>query len=102
MGSIFFGCVIGFIGWFLVRYLAAGFYTVNQNERAVKPSFGRAERVGVATTAQDPDISRALFNVLETQNIIAGEANITLIPKNANLLGELVAATQTPKAAAVK
>jgi len=54
MGSIFFGFVIGFIAWFLVRYLAAGFYTVNQNERAVKTSFGRAERVGNAMTAQDP------------------------------------------------
>jgi len=54
MGSIFFGCVIGFIAWFLVRYLAAGFYTVNQNERAVKTRFGRAERVGDAMTSQDP------------------------------------------------
>ena len=40
--------------WFLVRYLAAGIYTVNQNERAVKTSFGRAERVGTATTLDDP------------------------------------------------
>jgi regulator of protease activity HflC (stomatin/prohibitin superfamily) len=40
--------------WFLVRYLAAGLYTVNQSERAVKTSFGRAERVGDATTLQDP------------------------------------------------
>jgi regulator of protease activity HflC (stomatin/prohibitin superfamily) len=54
MGAIFFGCVVGFIAWFLVRYLAAGLYTVNQNERAVKTSFGRAERVGEATTLQDP------------------------------------------------
>ena len=54
MGAIFFGIVIGFIGWFLVRYLVAGFYTVNQNERAVKTSFGRAERVGTATTSPDP------------------------------------------------
>src|SRR5580698_7919097 len=54
MGTIFFGCVIGFIVWFLVRYLAAGLYTVNQNERAVKTSFGRAERVGHATTLDDP------------------------------------------------
>lgn len=54
MGSIFIGCVLGFIGWFLVRYLVAGIYTVNQNERAVKTSFGRAERVGDATTLQDP------------------------------------------------
>lgn len=54
MGTIFFGCVMGFIVWFLVRYLAAGLYTVNQNERAVKTSFGRAERVGEATTLTDP------------------------------------------------
>jgi hypothetical protein len=39
---------------------------------------------------------------METQNIITGEANITLIPPNSELLGQLVAATQSPKAAAVK
>jgi regulator of protease activity HflC (stomatin/prohibitin superfamily) len=48
------GCALGFIVWFLVRYLVAGIYTVNQNERAVKTSFGRAERVGGASTATDP------------------------------------------------
>lgn len=48
------GCTIGFIAWFLVRYLAAGIFTVNQNERAVKTSFGRAQRVGTATTLDDP------------------------------------------------
>jgi len=54
MGAIFAGCFLGFIAWFLVRYLIAGLYTVNQNERAVKTSFGRAERVGEATTLEDP------------------------------------------------
>jgi regulator of protease activity HflC (stomatin/prohibitin superfamily) len=54
MGSIFIGCVFGLIIWFLVRYLVAGMYTVNQNERAVKTAFGRAERVGKAMTADDP------------------------------------------------
>ena len=54
MGAIFSGFVLGFIAWFLVRYLAAGLYTVNQNERAVKTSFGRAERVGDANTLSDP------------------------------------------------
>ena len=52
--------------------------------------------------SQDPDIAHALFNVLETQNIIAGEASITLIPKNSGILGELVAAGQGTKAVAVK
>jgi regulator of protease activity HflC (stomatin/prohibitin superfamily) len=32
----------------------AGFYTVDQNERAVKTSFGRAERVASLTTLDDP------------------------------------------------
>jgi len=61
----------------------------------------RPQIVGLALKkiSQDPDISRALFNVLETQNIIDGEANITLIPRNSELLGQLVAATQSPKAA---
>lgn len=54
MSAIFAGIILGFIGWFLVRYLVAGLYTVNQNERAVKTSFGRAERVGDATTIEDP------------------------------------------------
>ncbi len=48
------GCALGFIAWFLVRYLAAGIFTVNQNERAVKTSFGRAERIEQLTTADDP------------------------------------------------
>ena len=33
---------------------SAAFYTVDQNERAVKTIFGRAERVGTATTANTP------------------------------------------------
>ena len=52
--GIMIGCVVGFIVWFLLRYLVAGIYTVDQNERAVKTSFGRAERVGTATTLDDP------------------------------------------------
>ena len=57
--AISIGFIFGFIAWFLVRYLAGGIYTVNQNERAVKTSFGRAERVGLATTLNDP-ISESL------------------------------------------
>src|SRR6516162_608683 len=52
--SILAGILVGFVAWFLVRYLVAGIYTVNQNERAVKTRFGRAERLGSATTLQDP------------------------------------------------
>ena len=52
--SILSGIVLGFVAWFLMRYLVSGIYTVNQNERAVKTRFGRVERVGTATTLQDP------------------------------------------------
>ncbi len=48
------GAATGLVAWFIVRYFVAGIYTVNQNERAVKTRFGRAERVGTATTLQDP------------------------------------------------
>lgn len=47
------GFIIGFVAWFLTRYLVAGLYTVDQNERAVKTSFGRADRLAT-TTLEDP------------------------------------------------
>jgi regulator of protease activity HflC (stomatin/prohibitin superfamily) len=53
------GILVGFCAWFIVRYGLTGLYTVNQNERAVKTSFGRAQRVENATTLQDP-ISESL------------------------------------------
>jgi hypothetical protein len=46
------------------------------------------------------DILHARFNVL--QNIMDGQAATTLIPRNTELLGQLVAATQSPKAVATK
>src|SRR5687768_11514255 len=59
MGMIFLGAIVGFIGWFLVRYVAMGIYTVDQNERAVKTVFGKAQRIGTQTTLDDP-ISESL------------------------------------------
>jgi regulator of protease activity HflC (stomatin/prohibitin superfamily) len=48
------GIVIGFLAWFAVRYLLAGLFTVDQNERAVKTSFGRAQRIEGRTTLDTP------------------------------------------------
>jgi regulator of protease activity HflC (stomatin/prohibitin superfamily) len=45
---------LGFIVWFFTRYGLFGFYTIGPNERAVISTFGRAQRVGDATTLQDP------------------------------------------------
>ncbi|MBV8050680.1 MAG: hypothetical protein JOZ80_05795 [Acidobacteriaceae bacterium] len=51
--DIFVGVFVGFVIWFLVRYLAGGIYTVDQSQRAVKTSFGRAERISGAATLSD-------------------------------------------------
>lgn len=58
----------------------------------------RPQIVGAALQkiSQDPEISSALFQTLETQNLIDGEASITLIPKDSRFLGELVASQNAP------
>ena len=72
------GVLIGLIAWFAVRYILTSFYTVNQNERAVKTSFGRAERVGEATTLDSPlaetlrDHERERYNWPQVRVIGAG------------------------------
>jgi regulator of protease activity HflC (stomatin/prohibitin superfamily) len=48
------GILFGFGAWFVLRYVLTAFYTVDQNERAVKTIFGRADRVEGATTANSP------------------------------------------------
>ena len=62
----------------------------------------RPQIVGAALQkiSQDADISRALFETLETQNIIEGQAAITLIPKNAAMLAQFLASSQSSKAPA--
>jgi regulator of protease activity HflC (stomatin/prohibitin superfamily) len=51
--------VVGLFGWLVLRFLVRGFYTVDPNERAVITTFGRAQRVGTATTLDNP-ITRSL------------------------------------------
>jgi len=52
--SFAFGFLLGALAWFVIRCVLGGFYTVNQNERAVKTSFGRADRIEGQTTLDDP------------------------------------------------
>lgn len=56
---ILLGILFGFVIWVVGRLLLTGIYTVDQNERAVLTTLGRAERVGDMTTASDP-ISESL------------------------------------------
>jgi regulator of protease activity HflC (stomatin/prohibitin superfamily) len=48
------GFAIGALAWFIVRHGLLAFYTVDQSERAVITSFGRAQRLTGATTATAP------------------------------------------------
>ena len=45
--DIMLGCIGGFIAWFVIRYFIAGFYIIDQNQRAVITTFGRADRLGM-------------------------------------------------------
>ena len=46
--------ILGIVIYLIVRVLVVGFYTVDQNERAVKTVFGRANRIAGMLTAEDP------------------------------------------------
>jgi regulator of protease activity HflC (stomatin/prohibitin superfamily) len=50
-----YGILLGFLAWFLLRHVVLGLYTVDQNERAVVTSFGRARRILGATTVYTPE-----------------------------------------------
>jgi len=52
--EIILGVSIGLLVWVIVQFVFTGFYTVDQNQRAVKTVFGRAQRLGNLTTLDDP------------------------------------------------
>ena len=59
MPMIFLGVLLGFVAWFLVRYGYFGIFTVDQNERAVKTSFGRAQRLNDSAPPPQDGFGRA-------------------------------------------
>jgi hypothetical protein len=50
--------------------------------------------------ATDGEVMSSMFDILEAQKIIAGEARITMLPSGGKLLGELLAASDKPRQAA--
>ncbi len=54
------GILIGVGLWFIVICVLNGFYTVEQNERAVKTVFGRAQRIPGVTSLDDPELAGTL------------------------------------------
>ncbi|MBI3877985.1 MAG: SPFH domain-containing protein [Verrucomicrobia bacterium] len=70
-----------------------------EREAAVEFAKAAAVRPQVVGSAlryvcQDPEVASAMFEVLETQELIEGEARIALVPKGNALLGSLLAARQ--------
>lgn len=51
---------VGFLAWFFIRYVLRGFYTVDQNERAVKTVLGRAVRIAEGAVTVDLPIAADL------------------------------------------
>src|SRR6266566_9912492 len=49
---------------------------------------------GLQLIARDPEIFRALFDILEAQKILEGEADITLVPPGNELLKQLAASAE--------
>src|SRR6201988_4185179 len=70
----------------------------NTAERTAAVEFAKAaamrpQIVGAALNriSEDPEIEAALFEVLENQKLIDGEARSTLVPRGSELLGQLLA-----------
>src|SRR5262245_19664642 len=53
----------------------------------------RPQIVGTALQkiSQDAEIAGAMFEILETEKIVEGQADITLMPKNSDLLSQILA-----------
>lgn len=62
----------------------------------------RPQIVGAALQkiSLDPEVSEAMFQILEAQKIIESQARITLLPENGDLLAQLLASRSTPVAKA--
>ena len=40
----------------------------------------------------DPDVANAMFEILEMQKLLDNKGNLTLVPKNSDLLNQLIVA----------
>jgi len=74
-------------------------------ERQAAVEFAKAAAIRPAVVGEalqqisaDPDVSSAMFEILEAQKIIEGEARITLLPEGNGLLAELLASAPAPGA----
>lgn len=61
------GVLWGIGAWFVLRFIPTGIFVVDQNERAVKTIFGRAERLGAYTTYDLPELARTFTEEEKTR-----------------------------------
>jgi regulator of protease activity HflC (stomatin/prohibitin superfamily) len=73
-------------------------------ERKAAVEFARASAmrpkiVGEALDkiSANPEVSEAMFKILETENLVEGDARLTLLPKNSELIKQLVGAETAVK-----
>lgn len=74
-------------------------------ERRAAVEFARAQAmrpqiVGAALQqiGEDPEVAEAMFAILETQNLVNGDARITFLPNGDGVLADLLAAAPAPVA----
>src|SRR5437868_1728576 len=53
---------------------------------------------GLQQIARDPEIAHAMFDILEAQKLLEGQAEITLVPRGNDLIKQLVAVEPGPEA----
>lgn len=63
------GLLLGAVGWFVVRCVLTGFFTVDQSERAVKVRFGRAVRLPGEPTTKVGPVSEGLARADEDRYV---------------------------------
>src|ERR1051326_5075484 len=77
--SVLIGCLIGLFLWFVVRVVLFGIFTVDQNQRAVKTRFGRAERIaGGKETLDDPIATNPVNMALDLEDPRANNGGTVL------------------------
>jgi glucose-6-phosphate 1-dehydrogenase len=90
-----FDCVVfGATGDLTLRKLLPALYYRSLDGQI--PADSRIVGAALQEIARDPDVARALFDVLEAQKLVEGKADITLIPEGNNLLKQLQAAEAAP------
>lgn len=75
----------------------------NSAERRAAVEFAKANAirpriVGAALQkiGQDPEVAQTMFEILETENMLAGQNQVTFLPKGYELLSQMLASSQAP------